>query len=101
MSNLNIYGMYAANGNAVGFFVRRDSWAHSTFAKVLSIHGQTSGPLPGKPPYHTNWPHHGNPVVLVDFYFNDRLKEKGMILSCPGTYAYRQIPSPLAGGSDV
>lgn len=88
MSRSNIYGMYAANGNAAGFFVRRDSWANSTFARILTVAGQPTGPLPGKSPYH------GNPTVMAAFYFNDRLKDPAMILSCPGTYAYTEIPAP-------
>ncbi len=88
MSRLNIYGMYAANGNAAGFWVQRDSWLGSTFARILSVAGHTTGPLPGKPPYH------GNPAVMAEFYLHGRLKEASMILSCPGTYAYTQIPPP-------
>jgi hypothetical protein len=88
MNQPNLYGMYIASGHNAGFFVRRDSWAGSTYARVLTIGGQASGPLSGKSPYF------GNPAVIVDFYFNDRLKESGMQLSCPGTYAYTQIPDP-------
>lgn len=88
MNNPNIYGMYAANGNQAGFWVRRDSWSGSTFARIRTIAGQAAGPLPGNPPYH------GNPKVIVEFYLHGRLKEAAMILSCPGTYAYAQIPAP-------
>lgn len=88
MSRLNIYGMYAANENAAGFWVRRDSWSVSTFARILSVGDHATGPLPGKPPYH------GNPEVIAEFYLHGQLKDASMTLSCPGTYAYTQIVPP-------
>ena len=90
MNQPNVYGMYTANGSTAGFWIRRNSWSSSTYARVLTIAGYSTGPLPGKPPYH------GNPQVVVEFYFNDRLKEQSMILSCPGTYGYAQIEPPAA-----
>ena len=81
----NIYQMYAGNDDSVGFFVRRDSWS-SIYAKVVSIAGKESGPLDGKPPYH------GNPTVMMLVYKNDGTVKSGPDkMSCPGTYAYRQI----------
>jgi len=85
---LNVYEMYTAHGHAAGFWIRRGSWARSTFAKVLTVGGSANGPLAGRPPYH------GNPTVVVDFYMDGRLKEPGMILSCPGTYTYTEIQPP-------
>jgi hypothetical protein len=38
--------------DGAGVFVKRDSWSHGTVAKVISVGGLTSGPLPGLPPYH-------------------------------------------------
>ena len=76
---MNVYEMYAANGNRAGFYVRRNSWAPHNVARVLSIDGKESGPLPGKPPYH------GNPVVIADHPW-------GVCqLSCPGTYGYQLV----------
>ena len=82
---MNIYQMYAANGNRCGFYVRRDSWSHpETYALVLTIDGKEEGPLPGFPPYHKNagvsariW-YQGKPAVGR--------------LSCAGSHAYSQIP---------
>jgi hypothetical protein len=88
MNQPNIYGLYAANGNAAGFWVRRDSWSGSTFARILTVGGQSAGPLSGKPPYHDN------PPVIAAFYLHGKLKDPNMVLSCPGTYAYTQIPLP-------
>jgi hypothetical protein len=86
---MNVYQMYVAFDNRVGFWVQRDSWGN-TCALVKQIGSQTEGELPGKPPYH------GNPKVTVDVFdiHNGSLKESDTILSCPGTYAYTQIPDP-------
>ncbi|MBB3208936.1 hypothetical protein FHS27_004770 [Rhodopirellula rubra] len=85
----NIYQMYHDNGDTAGFFVRRDSWS-TIIAKVVSIDGQESGELPGKPPYH------GNPPVLMTVYNNDgTIQKEAETMSCPGTYAYSQIDPPF------
>jgi hypothetical protein len=39
--------------DGAGVFVKRDSWSHGTVAKVISVGGLTSGPLPGLPLYPT------------------------------------------------
>lgn len=85
---LNIYGMYTQNGNQAGFWVRRDSWAMSTFAQVRKIAGSEHGPLTGKPPYYERQ------KVTMDFYMNGRIHEMATELSCPGTYAYTLINDP-------
>lgn len=82
---LNIYQMYEKQGNKVGFFVVRDSWAN-IYAKVTSVGGKQQGPLKGKPPYY------GNPVVKMDVYNkNGTIQKTDQLLSCPGTYAYKLI----------
>ncbi len=95
MAKENIYQMYARLGG-VGFFVKRDSWSHpQTIAKVVSVGGLTSGPLPGSPPYHSVGPKHRSPVVMAGICYQGAgpyLEE----LSCPGTYAYTHIDSPGA-----
>lgn len=91
MARHNVYQMYTANGERAGFFIRRDSWARSTFARVLMIDGRSDGPLPGPPPYH------GNAPVRVEFHLNGQLKDPNMLLSCPGTYAYTQIEPSQRG----
>jgi len=45
----NIYQMYVANGNKVGFWVQRNSWSWQT-ALITSIGGQSEGELEGLPP---------------------------------------------------
>ena len=47
---INIYQMYVANGNKVGFWVRRNSWSWRT-ALITSIDGKTEGELTGQAPY--------------------------------------------------
>jgi hypothetical protein len=50
MSAENIFQMYTRLGGA-GFFVKRNSWSHPrATARVVSVGGLTSGPLPGPPP---------------------------------------------------
>lgn len=104
MSDLNVYGMWAAYGNRGGFFIQRNSWAPGrTFAIVHSIAGKIEGLLPGKPPYH------GNPEVRVLFirvigvkpgphdeakWWPGNVAVTEQALSCPGTYAYEQIEPP-------
>lgn len=83
----NIYQMYVENGNKAGFFVRRDSWSR-IYACVTRVAGLKEGELRGEPPYF------GNPTVEMDVYANDgTLQKSGEELSCPGTYAYKQIES--------
>ncbi len=82
---MNIYQMYAANGNRCGFYVRRDGWSHpETYALILTIAGKEEGPLPGNPPYHKN------AAVLARVWYQGKPVEEG--LSCPGTHAYTKIP---------
>ena len=73
--------MYEAFGNRAGFYVRRDSWSRA-YALVISVQGKKSGPLEGKPPYY------GNPSVIANIYGFLNGDQKGVALSCPGTYAY-------------
>ena len=85
----NIYEMYVANGNKAGFWVQRDGWeAH--VAQVISISGETEGPLRGKPPYY------GNPHVVMDLYdtWDRKLKAVGADLSCPGSDGYWLVDKP-------
>jgi hypothetical protein len=53
MTSLNIYEMYAENGNKAGFVVQRNS-SPRILAQVLSIGGRESGSLEGSPPYYNN-----------------------------------------------
>lgn len=71
---MNVYEMYVANGNSAGFLVKRKNWRSPV--RVVSIGGQSSGPLVGTPPYY------GNPVVLI---------YGGKVLSCPGTFQYELV----------
>lgn len=49
---MNIYEMYQANKYQLGFYVSRDSWHSSRYAKVVAIEWVTEGkPIKGKPPY--------------------------------------------------
>lgn len=82
----NIYQMFNRNGGA-GFFVKRDSWGHPrTLARVLSVAGKTVGSIDGVPPYF------GNPVVIADVAYQGKVQRDK--LTCPGTYAYREVPRP-------
>jgi hypothetical protein len=77
----NIYQMYEAFGNRAGFYVRRDSWSKA-YALVISVQGKKRGPLEGKSPYY------GNPSVIANIYGFSSGDQKGVTLSCPGTYGY-------------
>jgi hypothetical protein len=84
-SDLNIFQMYAANGEQPGFWLRRTTWGN-TCACVTSV-----GEFKGPPPYY------GNPIVLADIYDlrTSDLKEKDARLPVPGTYkTWRQIDPP-------
>jgi hypothetical protein len=84
-SDLNIFQMYAANGEQLGFWLRRTTWGN-TCACVTSV-----GEFKGPPPYY------GNPIVLADIYDlrTGELKEKDARLPVPGTYkTWRQIDPP-------
>lgn len=85
----NVYQMYSHNCNTVGFWIQRESWGNIV-ARVLSIDGQASGALPGKPPYY------GIPKVIVAIYASadGTLKDSATLLSCPGNYSYREIEPP-------
>jgi hypothetical protein len=92
MSTENIFQMYARLGGA-GFFVRRNSWSHpKAAARVISVGGIISGPLPGPPPYHqppgskklivvAAISYRGEPAIVQD-------------LTSPGTFAYTAIERP-------
>jgi len=92
MAYENIYQMYTRLGGA-GFFVKRNSWSHPrTVAKVVSIGGLTTGPLPGEAPYHSQ-PKLGSPKVVADISYQGAPPRREE-LTCPGTYAYAQIDPP-------
>ncbi len=81
----NIYQMYIANGNRVGFFIRSAA-RPSTYAKVISIAGKTEGPLIGCGPFY------GNPVVNIDvFDFSGTIQKRNITLSRPGTFLYTRF----------
>lgn len=93
MERENIYQMYTRLGGA-GFFVKRDSWSHpKTVARIVSIGGLTTEPLPGKPPYHNQGGKLGSPKVLAEVSYQGQAS-KAEELSCPGTYAYQIIERP-------
>lgn len=90
---MNVYQMYVENGNAVGFWVQRQTWGY-TVACVLSIGDQVAGHLIGVPPYY------GNPEVLAEFWKIDvdgaRVERLDVdVLRGPGNYTYRRIDPPL------
>ncbi|TXT29796.1 MAG: hypothetical protein FD131_2262 [Rhodocyclaceae bacterium] len=76
----NIYQMYVANGNKVGFWVQRNSWSWQT-ALITSIGAQSEGELEGLPPYFKNQKVKG------------RFEGTGLEtdISCPGTYGYHRV----------
>jgi len=81
----NVFEMYAANHEQVGFWIRRTTWAN-TCAQVMSI-----GPFKGPAPYF------GNPSVLADVYDlrTGELKDKDARIAVPGTYkTWRRIDPP-------
>ncbi len=70
-------------------YSQRESWGNC-IAIVVSISGQTEGPLRGKPPYF------GNPHVAMDIY-----DKRGKVLiaqeqdlSCPGSGGYKLVEKP-------
>lgn len=84
----NIYEMYIANGNKADFWVRRNSWNNTTFARVVSVAGQQSGRLFGV------LPHFQKQEVICDFYRDSKLKQQ-MQMSYPETYSYWLIDCPM------
>lgn len=92
MSSENIYQMFTRLGGA-GFFVKRNSWSHPrAFARVISVGGLETGPLPGTPPYH-NTPDGKKLKVLAAISYHG---ERAVVqqLTSPGTFAYSQIDRP-------
>jgi hypothetical protein len=79
-SAMNIYQMYVANGNKVGFKVKRNSWSTKT-AIITSIDGEKEGLLNGEPPYFDN------PKVKGIMSGTNYEVE----LTCAGTYGYHLI----------
>lgn len=89
----NIYQMFTRLG-AAGFFVKRNSWSHPrTVARVISVGGLTSGPLPGSPPYHQ--PPGSKPLVVMATISYQGAPAKREVLTSPGTYAYTLIDRPV------
>lgn len=87
---MNIYQMYADNGNKVGFIVRRWSWAF-TYAVVTEVAGQTKGELPGPLPY-LSGVHYTGRMVLCDIYSADGLlRKRHEELQNPGTCGYHVV----------
>jgi hypothetical protein len=92
MATENIYQMFTRLGGA-GFFVKRDSWSHpKAAARVISVGGLTSGPLPGLPPYHQPA---GTKklLVLADISYRGEPSQPQELTS-PGTFAYTLIERP-------
>ena len=86
---LNVFDMYEANGNRVGFWIRRDTWGN-TVARVISVAGAASGPLPKKEG--ARYPD-GRPKVIAEFYDVrtwEQMNESEV--SSPGTFAYSLVP---------
>lgn len=93
MAAENIYQMFTRLGGA-GFFVKRDSWSHPrTLARVISVGGLTSGPLPGPPPYHQ--PAGNKPLVVMAAISYRGAPAKIEVLTSPGTFAYTWIDRPV------
>jgi hypothetical protein len=89
MRGPNVYEMYVANDCHSGFWVQRNSWGN-TCAHVKMIGGRRSGPLPGVAPYFLSV------AVHADIYdlWTGELKDSDVLLSCPGTFAYKRIAAP-------
>ena len=84
-SDQNVFQMYVANGEKLGFWLRRTTWGN-TCAQVTSV-----GEFKGPPPYY------GNPSVLADIFDlrTGALKEKKVKVPVPGTYkTWRLIDPP-------
>jgi hypothetical protein len=88
----NSYQMFTRLDGA-GVFVKRDSWSHPrTVAKVISVGGLTSGPLPGLPPYHQ--PPGAKKLIAMAAISYQGEPEKIQELASPGTFAYTVIERP-------
>lgn len=90
----NVFQMYMANGWKAGFWVRRTNWVN-TLAIIKSVGGLESGELSGQPPYF-NQSGKGSPKVICDVFdaTTGVARDKSSLLSCPGTYTYRKVPTP-------
>jgi hypothetical protein len=92
MSAENIFQMYTRLGGA-DFFVKRNSWSHPrAAARVVSVGGLTSGPLPGPPPYHQP-PGSKKLIVLAAISYRGETASVQELTS-PGTFAYTAIERP-------
>jgi hypothetical protein len=89
----NIYQLFTRLG--AGFFVKRDSWSHpNAAARIISVGGQTSGPLPGDPPYHQP---KGAKKLIVRVAISYRGEPATVQeLTSPDTYAYALIDKPAS-----
>jgi hypothetical protein len=87
----NSYQMFTRLDGA-GVFVKRDSWSHGTVAKVISVGGLTSGPLPGLPPYHQ--PPGAKKLIAMAAISYQGEPAKIQELASPGTFAYTVIERP-------
>lgn len=96
---LNIYQMYVKNDCSLGFYVRRNSWHPSRYAKVVDIQWVENGKMiKGEPPYFggfKNPPGHpragktmGPRLVKLEA---DWMEEGYMITDCGGTYSWEQV----------
>jgi hypothetical protein len=86
---MTIYRMYAENGNRTGFWVQHRDW-RNTCALVLTVGGQSVGPLPGKAPQY------GEPEVVVRQYDvrSGRALDAGVRVEGPGDKNYSLIAIP-------
>ena len=82
---MNVYEMFVANGEQVGFWLTRTTW-RDLCARVTFV-GKFKGPAP----------YFGNPRVSGDLFYlrSGQLKQANADIPSPGTYkTWRQIPAP-------
>ena len=85
---VNVFDMYEANGNRVGFWIRRNTWGN-TVARVVSVADAESGPLVKKPG--SRYPVGRTKVVAVFYNLHTGELLNTSEVSCPGTFAYSQV----------
>jgi len=92
---INIFQMYVENNCKFGFYVKRDSWDSSRFAKVVAIDGVEKGKMiEGDPPYFTQHYPQGHPKegkIWKRKVYMEWLGKGRYETECGVTYAWVQI----------
>lgn len=61
-------------------FIRRDSWASTTAARVVSVGGKTDGVLAGPVPYHADPVTKKTPVVMAEISYQRATPRAGGVV---------------------